>query len=502
MTQTILNMKSIYNKMVIAGLSLLLITASCKKGFLDVNKNPNNPADATVELVLPTALGYAAYDCGNQYQILGGFWSQYWTQGPTAGQYLDLDNYNVNATDYERPWGDMYASVLADLAHVVSRGTTDKKPNHVAMAKIMQAYSFQILTDMHGDIPFSDALKGASDNNTNPKYDNQKDIYNGLLKLIGEAQNIMDDKAAMASSEDLIFGGDLYAWYKFSNTLKLRILMRLTEVAPSLVKDSLTAMQGRGEPFMEMGDLAQVLFYNVQYNKNPLSQTFVGLATNANIVASNTALNYYNSNNDPRIDYFYATATTGAFVGKHAGIDQGEGRLLPNPGSLSHTNYSLPSGNVGGPVGGEAAPVVFMSAAESYFLQSEAVARGYMTGDAKALYNSGVSASFLGCGLAQTDADTFLTQATVTFPDAGSVSDKVKSIITQKWAAMNGTHNIEPWNDYRRTGYPDFFIQSKGSVIGAGKMPARIPYPSSELTRNKNFPGQKSVTDKVWWDVN
>src|SRR6266487_6819063 len=92
----------------------LLIT-SCKKSFLDVNTDPNNPSHATIDLVLPTALGYASYDLGDPMQIIGGLWGQYWTQGPTGSQYIDFDQYLITSSDFNRLWRDMYAGSLNDL---------------------------------------------------------------------------------------------------------------------------------------------------------------------------------------------------------------------------------------------------------------------------------------------------------------------------------------------------------------------------------------------------
>src|SRR5689334_4311025 len=99
--------KNIIMSAALAG--MLLFTGGCQKEFLDVNNNPNNPSDATVELVLPTAQGYIAYTMGNQFQVIGGILSQYWTQGSTASQYLDFDAYKINATDMDRPWQQMYS---------------------------------------------------------------------------------------------------------------------------------------------------------------------------------------------------------------------------------------------------------------------------------------------------------------------------------------------------------------------------------------------------------
>jgi len=109
-------------------------------------------------------------------------------------------------------------------------------------------------------------------------------------------------------------------------------------------------------------------------------------------------------------------------------------------------------------------------------------------------------ANFLEYGMTAADA-TFYSDSVAPYPETATVEQQIKAIITQKWFAMDGNQNIEAWTEWRRTGYPDFFTISRASRIG-NQYPVRLPYPETELTRNLNFPGQKNITDRVWWDVN
>jgi hypothetical protein len=139
-----------------------------------------------------------------------------------------------------------------------------------------------------------------------------------------------------------------------------------------------------------------------------------------------------------------------------------------------------------------------MSAAESYFLQAEAAARGWLAGDVRALYEQGITASFASYDVTP---GAYITTAVAAFPATG-LAAQLKAIITQKYFAMNGNQGFEAWSEWRRTGYPDFFVQSVESSLTPGQFPQRFLYPNTELTRNPNFPGAKVVTDKVWWDAN
>jgi hypothetical protein len=145
------------------------------------------------------------------------------------------------------------------------------------------------------------------------------------------------------------------------------------------------------------------------------------------------------------------------------------------------------------------APVKLISAAESYFLQAEAVARGWATGNVDALFKAGIKASFDALGISATDYATYIATA----PDAQLPLDKagqIKAIITQKYYAMVGFQGFEAWTEWRRTGFPDILVKSAASTLGSSELPARLLYPETEITRNSNFPGVKLITDKVWWD--
>ncbi|GAO42899.1 SusD/RagB family nutrient-binding outer membrane lipoprotein [Flavihumibacter petaseus] len=471
----------------------------CTKDYLDINDDPNNPTESSVELALPTALGYSAYNLGNAYQILGGLWGQYWTQGPTASQYRSLDQYSVTSSDYDRQWESVYSGPLADFRYIVDEGTRTGQVNYVAIGKIMQAYMFQVMTDLQGDIPFSESLNGAA--NTKPKFDTQEEIYNGLIVLLDDALGMIDEGAASPGDDDYFFHGDMHLWTKFANTLKLKIYLRQAYVRPSVAEAGIRAMYTAGSEFLDIGEDAYVPFNNEVFNQNPLYATYEAL-TSDNLIASRTIVTYLQATADPRIGVYYARATAAPNTGNFVGIIQGEGPNLP--GAQNANSYSKPGPAVGGPGStgntGAAAPVFFISAAESYFLQAEAVARGWGDGDAQSLYENGIFASFYFWGLSEDDYNAFIGEPLVKFPVSGEEA-QVQQIITQKWVSLSGTENLEGWTEWRRTGYPSFFTISTTSSIG-NFFPVRILYADSEVTRNPNTPSQKTVKDKVWWDVN
>jgi hypothetical protein len=491
-------MKKIYKYCIV-----LLITSmtlnGCKKDFFDVNTDPNNPATADISLVLPTAIGYTAYNLGDEWNIWSGIWSQYWTQGPTAGQYKLWDRYVMATTEMDRPWDRMYSGVLADLDYIISEGNAKGRKNYVAIAMIWKAYVYQYMVDLYGDIPYSEAIKGSE--NTSPAYDKGDKIYDELPKIINAALAMIDvNSTDVPGADDFIFHGDMSHWIEFANTLKLKIYLRQINVPSrkAAAETAIEAMYTASDAFLTVD--AYMPFFDVQFNANPLNTTITALSV-ANIIGSSTVIDTMAALNDDRLFAVFSKATTGTLAGQYVGIKQGHGENIPNPASLVHTNYSLPSTAVGGPgAAGKTAPVVFMSLSESLFLQAEAGARGLGTADDKDEYEAAIVASYEFLGLDPANAEIYYNQPAVAYPSA--MADKLEAIGTQKWFAMCGVQNVEAWIDYRRTGYPDFFMPSESSVLGANKFPGRFLYPSGELTRNKNCPKGVTLVDKIWWDVN
>lgn len=471
--------------LLIIGAFIAVTQYSCHK-TLDVNKNPNDPADVTVTELLPAAEISISQQYGNYFQVVGGLWAQYWTQSPNASQYRQLEQYQPGPSSANTAWQELYAGALTDLREIVRKaGTAENTRNYTAVAKILQAYTFQLLTDNFGDIPFTDALKGQDAGVTSPHYDRQQDIYPALITLVKEGRDLIDVNALGPGSDDVIFKGDMNAWAQFANTLLLRLNLRMVYVNPTAAMAGVNEVRSNTYGFL--ATTAQVSYSSSPGNAYPFYSEMSNLSFVQNVVASATATNAFIANDDPRLFSFY----TGA-----VGLQQGY-YSIPSPGAYSAPS-ALTGANANDP-SSAVAPVKLLSSYESLFLQSEAAARLGSATEAQAFYNDAITANFLEYDLTAEDAATF-EDSVVTYPLTGAVEEQIKAIITQKWFAMTGNQNIEAWTEWRRTGYPDFFTVSRASRIG-NQFPVRLPYPETELTRNLNFPGQKNVTDRVWWDI-
>lgn len=485
---TTLNIKS---KCILVVAMTAIAFAGCRK-YLDTNDNPNLASGATVELLLPAVQAAIGHDLGNPLQIYGGIWAQYWTQSPTSSQYRSIDQYSVTTTAFDRPWRMIYSDALQDIQEILN--LTQGKPasdQYTAIALILKAYAFQLATDAWGDVPLTEATKP---NVTNPPYTPQQQIYDSIVAWANTAISLIDiDTEVHPATDDLIFHGDMEQWLRFANTFKLRALLRLSEVAPQTAVAGIATLNNA--EFLT--EDAQIAYTAIGGNQNPLFSEMLELGRTQNLVASETSTKFMTENRDPRADVFYTRFVNAARgIDSIIGIKQGSFRT-------NTRTFSLPSTVTGANARNDLsanAPVKFMSAAESYFLQAEAVARGWLTTGQPALtlFREGIRASFQSYNVS--GIETYIADAPAAqWPS--DVQQQIRTIIIQKWLAMNGSQSFEAWTEWRRTGYPDFFTVSLATALGDERMPARILYPSSEVTQNLNFPGIKLIYEPVWWDV-
>lgn len=462
--------------------------AGCKK-FLDINENPNSPSDASVALLLPSAEAAVAHVVGNQFQVYGGIWGQYWTQSPSSSQFKSIDQYSANASNFDRSWRILYTNALQNFKVIIDKAATQPQyTQYAAISYIMKGYTFQLLADAFGDVPVKEAT---NTDITNPHYDPQATVYDSVFAYINKGLELIDlNTQAVPGSDDLIFQGDMEKWQQFANTLKLRAYLRIAKADAAKSEAGVKSLAGA--TFLDAD--AMIEYSSTGGNQNPLFAEILELGRTQNLVASSTTVDEMYRNNDPRVTVFYEIIPS---LNKVIGIAQGAFDTITTQPQVSDPTIKV--GAKGLDDRSALAPVKLISATESYFLQSEAVARGWLTGSAVQLFQNGITASFEAYDLSG-EAAGYLTTA----PDAqwptGNFEDQLKAIITQKYYAMCGNQSFEAWTERRRTGYPTFLKVSLASSLGTNQMPARLLYPSTEVTQNANFPGLQSIVAPVWWD--
>jgi hypothetical protein len=469
--------------------------SGCKKDFLDLQVNPNLPSVTTPQFLLAGAEKVAA-DIVNKNYAHYGVWAGFWSP---SGNYVPspaLQQYQFTTTDYQN-FAPLYQNAT-NFYNLQTLASTPALAKFAAIAKIMLAYDFQQLVDNYNDVPYSEAFN--SSKTLFPKYDKGADIYADLVKQLDAAIDLINKNASATSPDvsDIVFKGDMTKWKKFANTLKLRLALRLSNLTTNPAKAALAATAAEGYLDGTVQAAANPGFANSDASGGQESsfwQSF-GFDQNANPTgnynyyrANAYSVNLLNSFNDPRVSSFYAPIAAGGIVG----VVFGSSTALPNASTSAIGTGLLKSATM---------DAVLLSSAESLFLQSEAVSRGYITGNAQTLYEQGVTAAFTAVGLTAAQATTYYNQSISNVGWAAS-TDKIRAIITQKYFALNGYANLEAFNEYRRTGFPVGVPRSIDSKAAGTVIPTRIFYPTSEYQQNADNVGKEGTIDiftsKIFW---
>jgi hypothetical protein len=509
-------------KLILAALVVIAIT-SCNK-YLDTNTSPNLSQSSSVNLVLTSAEVNLAYGIGERHTNQMLVWNQYWT-GDQSVVTNDWDKNDMSPGDGSVPWNTLYAQSLTSLKYLIEKGN---EPKFAGAAKILMAYEFQVLADLYGDIPFTDALKGADETpNRAPAVDDDAAIYPQLLTMIDEGIALLATPTSAAVHDitgDLIFAGDIDEWTRFGNTLKLKILMRQTNTGNAAiatqVSDLVTAVGGTSQFTFVTKQYAGVEFdeaASASLNANPLYTELEGGALKNYYVASATVIKYMDTldlntgegTNDPRIDFQF-TPPPG---GHHRGLPQGDQADYSLLGPFSRPKggkYDV--SGVGDPkLYGPNVPFILMSNWEIDFLLAEAAARGYIAENAQALYEAAVTENFTYFGAP--DVGTFLATGSAAagtggMYDATDLNSQLKSIALQKWVSMNGIQATESWIETRRLDSPgNPIFQSPGGIfeepplsVSPGLFPHIMYYSEQEVSINPNIHQNSLTTDKPFWD--
>ena len=487
-------------KNILKFLFLTIMITSCEKD-LDINTDPNTPVGADKSFMLTAAQGSIATTMGGDLMNLGGFLAQYHTQAPSASQYLNIDTYNMNTGFANRLWSELYAGGLNDLRYVKKVSEDENDTGSYLIATVLEAYTFQVLTDLFGSIPYTEALLGSQ--NISPVADTGEVIYPALIASIDAALTKYNDNPipSTVGKQDVIYNADMTNWVKFANTLKLKLYLRMaytTQANPAAV-NALIAQNN----FITADAKFNVYSAVLEENKNhPFYDVQIDRLGDVNNIASSSLLSFYVDNADPRIDAVYRKNTLAIPV--HRGIDQGDRNAYT--GSVLATAFSRPNIKFN-------TPVYLMTVSESNFLQAEALIRYAAGAGAAAKYNAGVLNSFLTYGLTAAQANALTAPgAAYAYVPSATVETALRQVMVQKWASLAYVNNIEAFFEISRTKYPEIvtfgtqnytignLIFSKNSVLPAGQTPKTLFYPDNEIERNKNLTQKGALTEKIWWD--
>lgn len=516
----------------LGGALLILFVASSCNDFLDINENPNRPISADVQLVLPQAI-VASASIASQFNNYGAHFGGYMANAGGFSGFGNLLTYNLTPNDWNGLWVNTFQDPLADLKYVIDKTEgNDEFAHYNAAAKIMTVVNYQRLVDAFGDIPYTASLKGIED--TGPAYDDAKTVYLDLLATLDEAIAIIDNAKfplLLTASSDPLFDeygtdGDAHAlaWKKYANTLKLRILIRLSSTT-----DVTAGFAGLNAG---IGFIDDDVIVDPGYEKNRPNPAW---ATWGKTTADALA-------NSSRIPTSYAFAFYGGTGSKITDPGRGEtifvnypatptnqlGNEVGNPTIVTGqvTWASNQDGFIGtGVLKGPAMGQPLMLKAESHFLQAEAQLKGYLGGNTQTSFYNGIKASFAylfkdesesmldTAGRVATYRASNVANKLVDFPLLTTDAERLEAIITQKYIAMNMITSDEAYNEYRRTGFPKSvpgggarvdIASNKSNITGRpDRLPTRILYPSSEQSYNaSNYRAVDYNSELIFWDPN
>lgn len=468
---------------------------SCED-WLDVNTDPNNPTVVAPALILPVGQNYTArwIDIDRSVSHLGNMMMYNFSESAGFSWYNDEFLYLASSsTFYDQIFDNSYALALKQY-HKLDELEGEEYAAYVAIGKIMKAYTFQILVDFYGDIPYFDALEGSS--NPNPAYDGAQAIYDDLIVQLTAAIDLLNqaaenDLSILPEGDDAMFGGDLTSWKQFANTVKLRILTRESDVKDAAyITTELGVIAAEGSGYIAEDVAVNPGYADQEDKQNPFWEDFgedtSGTPTLTNLAtsASDFIIDYLSSTGDSRISLMFEEPETG-----HLGVPQGI--------TADNAVYAPPLVSNIGPgllIDADQSSIIYTTA-EAYFNLAELALKGF-GGDPEALYVEGVTASFNTLGAP--NADTYLSQ-NIENVNYDASPDKLEAIITQKWLATLGLTAEQAWFDHSRTGFPQGLPVSQ--EIPNLVRPVRLSYPASEVGGNSlNLPSQPDVyTSKIFW---
>jgi hypothetical protein len=499
---------------VVAAVCIITFTG-CNK-FLDVNTDPNHVTSSTITATLVFTAAENSVgnrSAGNSAANAGTFgplqwaysWMGYMAQNGGFSQVQNVITYGLDNTFGDPLWINYY-NTLFDLHQAKVLGLQEQDTALAGAAMVLSAKLFQQLVDLFGNIPYSQAFQ--TDKYSKPAYDKAQDIYDHLQTSLDTAIMYLKYPVnADFTGSDIIAQGNEQLWIQFANTIKLRLLIRQSEVSGFDPSSEITKIMNNGGVLGAGQSISVNPGYSNQPNKqSPFYANFGYTPTGALGSSSENAntyiLNILQSTNDPRLAYFFAPLQgTNTFVGCTFGAPQAS-----LPGSSSAASYFGP-----GIIANPTQPQWILPSFESMFLYAEAVARGWFPNDhnVQVAYQAAVLESFAWLGDPNSTADATTYMANNSIADWATVAgaspeQQARFIAMQKYIANTCIDPLESYADERRLNFlPAGYISADPARV-SNTLPVRLPYAESEFTTNNaSVEAQGTInvfTSKLFWE--
>ena len=476
-----------------------IFLVSCSK-FADKyinNPDPHVNSTGNTAQLLANSL-WASFNANGL--VYGNNQTAYYVQYISDDAYPSTSLYSTGVND----WANYYAGPLNDLHYIIDYNTgtpgaanvvgNGSNKNQIATARIWRAYLLSIVTDLYGNIPYSEANL----QNFTPKYDKQKDIYTDILKELTEAVDQFDGGAVVKG--DIIFSGDITQWKKFANSLRMVLSLRLSNVDPAFAKTQFQAAYSHSAGYISTNQESAFFPYqnDINFNNPWYALFFQGNKIGISSFIVTTLAN----NADPRLDSMISLDNAGAITGVDYGmnIDKISAFNAAHTDGISGFSTQFTNWDSKG---------YFLTASQMMLTRAEAGLLGWISGTTpKNDYNTAITLSCNQLGISDPSLITNLLATPDVEYGTSTNYTPIQQIAVQKYIALF-PNSIEAYSEWRRTGYPKL-TPAPNAVNPSKQIPRRYGYPLLESTLNTAsnaaalnlMDGTNSTDNRVWWDKN
>ncbi|SFE14136.1 Susd and RagB outer membrane lipoprotein [Chitinophaga sp. CF118] len=519
-----------------AALLMLLVGtfSSCKKKLEDNYLNPELTADGS--------LGKLFSGMFMNKRIHPSYWDYYTFIMPTTAAFSQLSSlspgnqmYVPNTSYTEGRWTDFYNGSLGtdynysgpgilnnyrEMQLSIGSLTPTEQQQQKAYLKCAQVLVYDQasqMIDLWGDIPFTKASSlNTADRTVKPApFDDAAALYDTLITGLKELNTYFDTAtlapttASGLAKADLMYFGDLSKWQRYANSLRLRLLMRISNVSESKAQTEITAMLADAATYPLIEDNSQNALFKMSPTavRSDLYDVFRDFGYAPAYLMDTLMV----QNSDPRTAVYWDADANNGYKGVPYNVtstEYGAGGFATYDSATFYYNNNIPD--------------VIFTASEVSFLKAEAGER-WGVGSAQSSYENaiyqsvafyyGINQSKIARDNPPTKWDTlhvpssatiaaFLLKTPIAY--SGTSTEKLAKIYTQKWVHFGILETGQAWAELRRTDYPvlQFATSSNGN---ASAPPVRLLYPSTETlynTVNYNAVAAKDKRDtKIFWDV-
>jgi hypothetical protein len=469
-------------------LAAIAITSCSDEVMDEINENLNNPSDVTSDLIITDVMTSSAFSVtGSDLAFYASCYMEH-----NVGVYGQMYNAEIrsgeptSSTTYNNSWNAIYTNLynLQDIIEKCSDGGSEEGNYYtLGIAQILSAYNLAILTDLFGDVPWSEALQPGVI--FQPVLDSQEDIYTDIFEFLDSAITNLSGECdySLLGDQDFLYDGDdasIAKWIKFAYGLKARYTMRLSYISPDY--DSVITYADLS--FTDASEQCQ-FDYNGTTSKSPFEQFFIDRDY---FGASQSFHDVMESRDDPRDSVYFQAYT-----------DTDELIYAPNGTPDEIQGYYGISG-----ISEITAPTYLLSYHELEFLKAEAYARNGDLDNAKASLKLAIVAACEKSNVAVDTADSKAYYEAEVEPKLLDQASTLKEIMVQKYIAFFEEEAVETYNDYRRlTAMGDNFIVLD-NPLNDSEFPLRFTYGSEDVTTNTNVSeacgdGTYVYSENVWW---